>query len=591
MDYIFDDWKKVLDDFKSSVEKELKEIRKHKAEVQQIKAELSNELIRGRYIRDEQRIVLSAPEIIIGNVDKSGMLLNQGGSTLILRSNHIRQDAAGETGSVVTHAASIRQIAADPGMDGNEAVVGTLSEVVSQARNIVIQSNDNTDVFSVPTTNTEAGGVHIHADSKLTLEATQSSERKKQIIEDAIERLNQSKEALKSGVDKQKSTVEDAFKNMASMIDAVEELRETDEDVRSNILDIDDLNNQIRQLSPHLYNAVNDYIQTLSLLAENNRQLTALKKQKEAIVKGDDFKKKSTGASVIIRGEQIGLASIDGDGNLRDNEGAGIDILGNKVKIASLEYSGELKGNGEVLINAKSIALSTANKKYKDNTRNGDVTAEGDIVMTSKNVTLEAIDRELKDGELQEKELTKDGRLSIRMEKTDLSATDTEGKAIGSITVNSKTIEVKSMDVEKEKRTDDKLSAGSSMLLLSEKMYMGAKDKDNKSKKIQAVGEEVGLFADKTLEAQQGEAKAVVQLDGGNVSVSGSKTQIYGATTINAKTEVKDELKAPKATIDNLEAKTSFKSSNISDGIAVPAPAGAGSLSAKLKTEDAPKES
>ena len=81
-----------------------------------------------------------------------------------------------------------------------------------------------------------------------------------------------------------------------------------------------------------------------------------------------------------------------------------------------------------------------------------------------------------------------------------------------------------------------------------------------------------------------------MQLSGGNTSLGGSKTQVYGETTINAKIEVKDEIKAPKATIDNLEAKTSFKSQNISDGIAVPGAPASGSLSAKLKTEDAPKE-
>ena len=59
---------------------------------------------------------------------------------------------------------------------------------------------------------------------------------------------------------------------------------------------------------------------------------------------------------------------------------------------------------------------------------------------------------------------------------------------------------------------------------------------------------------------------------------------------LNGKTDIKDELKAPKATIDNVEAKTSFKSKNISDGISVPGAGGGGSLSAKLKTEDAPKE-
>ena len=146
------------------------------------------------------------------------------------------------------------------------------------------------------------------------------------------------------------------------------------------------------------------------------------------------------------------------------------------------------------------------------------------------------------------------------------------------------------MDVDKEKRTDKSLAKDSTMLLLAEKMFVGAKDKDNKSKKLQAVSEEIGLFADKTFEAQQDEGKALVQLEGGNTSIGGSKTQLYGATTINAKTEIKDELKAPKATIDNVEAKTSFKSSNISDGIPVPAPPSSANLSAKLKTEDAPKD-
>ena len=156
--------------------------------------------------------------------------------------------------------------------------------------------------------------------------------------------------------------------------------------------------------------------------------------------------------------------------------------------------------------------------------------------------------------------------------------------------MNAKAIAVKSMDVDKEKLTDDKLAAGSSMVLVSEKMYVGAKSKDIKSKKLQAVSEEMGLFAEKTFEAQQGDGKAVVQLDGGNANVGGSKTAIYGDTTINGKTEIKGDVKAPKAIIDNIEAKSSFKSTNISDGIAVPGAAAGGSLSSKLKTEDAPKE-
>lgn len=586
MDFIFDDWKKTLEDFRSSVEKELEEIRKHKAEVQQIKAEIFDELNSGRYIRDEHRIVISAPEVVIGNVDKSGGLLSQGGSTIILRANQIQENGAGPTGSIVSRAASIRQIAADPGMDGSEAVVGDISEVVSQARSIIIQSNDDTDVFSSGPIGAGPGGVRIHADRRLELEAAQSSQLKKQMIEDKIKGLEGSKSSLKSSVDKQKKEVEQHFKDMAKLIDSVDDLRATNEDVRSNMLDIQELNDQITQLSPLLFNAVCNYIQTISNLAETNRQVTALKAQKDKIVSGDDFKKKSTGASVSLRGEFISIASADGDGNLRDNDGAGINIAANKMTLAAREHDGQLKEKGELHINAKTIDVSTANTKMENDGKNGASTAVGDLIITSKTVSIEGVDYDIKDQKPEEKALTKDGKLSVRMEKTDISATDTEGKATGSISINSKAVEVKAMDVDKEKRTDNKLAAGSTLLLLAEKMYVGSKDKDNKSKMLQAVSEELGLFADKTLEAQQDNGKAILQLAGGNAAVSGSKMEIYGATTIQGKTEVKDELKAPKATIDNLEAKTSFKSSNISDGIAISVPAPAANLSAKLKTED-----
>ena len=66
--------------------------------------------------------------------------------------------------------------------------------------------------------------------------------------------------------------------------------------------------------------------------------------------------------------------------------------------------------------------------------------------------------------------------------------------------------------------------------------------------------------------------------------------EVYGDTTINAKTEVKGELKAPKVVGDSIEAKNALKSPNISDGMGVGGGGGGGSLSAKLKTEDAPKE-
>ena len=588
MDYIFSDWKQALTEFRSSIEKDLDEIRKHKEAVLQIKAEIESESVSGHYLRDEKRVIISAPEVIIGNVDKSGCMMDNG--TIIIRGNAINLDGVGKTGNVVTRAASIRQIAADPGVDGNEAVVGTISEIVSQARSISIQSNDAEDVFPTPPIGAASGGVRIHADSRLEVDASVSSDQKKQLIQNQIDGWEKKKSEYQKQADSQKKLMENVFSDIEKLMSKVEELRETDEDVRSNMLDIQELNDELAAKSPSVYVAVDNYIDYVSKLAEAGRQIKALKAAKDKIVSGDDFKKKTTGAFLNLRGEQISIASVDGEGNLRDNDEAGLTVTANKVKVAAIEHNGELKEKGEVSINAKTIGISTANTKMKEDGKNGDVTAEGDIIITSKTVTVEAVDREIKDEKPEEKALTKDGALSIRIEKTDISATDTEGKATGTVSINSKAVQVKAMDVDKEKRTDKSLAKDSTMLLLAEKMFVGAKDKDNKSKKLQAVSEEIGLFADKTFEAQQDEGKALVQLEGGNTSIGGSKTQLYGATTINAKTEIKDELKAPKATIDNVEAKTSFKSSNISDGIPVPAPPSSANLSAKLKTEDAPKE-
>ena len=122
MDYIFKDWEERLAAFADSVEKDLEEIRKCKAEVQKMKLEVTAEMQKGRYLRDDHRLVLSAPEIVIGNVDRNGTLLS-GGSNIVVRGTNVGLQAAGEGGVLELRAPGIRQIAEDPGTDGEEHVV------------------------------------------------------------------------------------------------------------------------------------------------------------------------------------------------------------------------------------------------------------------------------------------------------------------------------------------------------------------------------------------------------------------------------------------------------------------------------------
>ena len=656
MAYIFEEWKKMLEKFQQCVDKGVEEMHQQKAEVQQIKTDIFNRLDRGAYYHDDERIVISAPEIVIGNVDKSGTLNGGCVGTVVIKGSDVSLEGVGETGRIVSRAPIIHQKAVNPGIDGRENVVCDSSEIVSQACDIVLHSSDAKDEFSQIPVHAGRGGISLHADQRFNIEAAVTAERRKKQIEAIIKGLDTQSKELKKSVEDQKKAVDKFLQDMIKLAEKEEKLNAAkDHSTFTNLTDISEIHEQIEALLPSVYRSTQTFIDLVSELAEVNRRKKALEKEKGAIKTGDDFKKKSTGASMSVVAERISVATADGDGNLHTNLEAGISVrtprmglnmhddegalvkdgyfsvsaqditlntvnpkdkgkewpMEGKVKIQSKDinleaidykmndknqlWEKELTKEGKITMSAKTVEVSTANPKgierdEKGKLTKGEFVGEGDVIIRSKTVTVESLDYEVKDGKLKTKALTKDSKLGIRTEKTTVMAADAEGKATGSINLNAKAVSVKSMDVDKEKLTDNKLAAGSTMTLVSEKMYVGAKSKDIKSKKLQAVSEEIGAFADKTLEIQQGDGKAAVQLDGGKASVGGSKTQVYGATTINGKTEVKDELKAPKVVGDSVEAKSAFKSPNIKDGMGGGSGGGGGKLSTKLKTEDAPKE-
>ena len=635
--------------------------------MQQMQLDFVAKIKKGQYMYDPDCLVLSAPKIIIGHVDRNGTLLG-GGSEVIIRGTQVGVQGAGEGGTVEVRASTIRQVAEDPGVDGLEHVVGTLSEIVSQARNIIIQSNDiPTDndyqgAFSAATIPAGSSGVRIHADKNIDIHAAMTAETRQKDLEDLISVLEEQQSDLQDQVDECKESFDELAKELKELLEERGNLMEDNDDVRTNYLDISGKSDEIEDTAQLLTKQSYVYIEVLSKLAETNRRIQCYKKEKDNIVTGDDFKNNSTGANVRVLGEAISLVSADGEGNLRDNENAGIGMVANNVSIAAIEDDNSLKENGHVSIRSKNVEVSTANtadvqreedgtltaatysaegdftlksknitieavdyevadskKKEKQLTDDSKIklraktievstegsanievdddgaitkanyTAEGDLIVKSKTVTVKSTDNDIENGEEKEKALTSESKVFIRAEKVDVVSTDTEGKATGSVSINAKDVSVKSMDIDKESGDDSALAEGSTMLLVSEKMYMGSKSDDVKSKKVQMVSEEIGAFADKTIEAQQGDGKAVVQLADGKSAVGGDETQVYGKTTINADTEVKGEVKAPKATIVDLNASSHFKTPNIEDGMAAGAGGGGGSLSTKLTKEDAGK--
>ena len=582
----FINWQAALDEFQKNIEKDLNEIRQQKEEVQQLKAEIIDKLDNSRYLRDDNRLILSAPEIIIGNVDKSG-LLKSGASRVIIRGSNINLDGVGtdesSIGSIVSRAASIRQIAVDPGKDGIEQVVKETSEIVSQARSVVLRGECTAEDYFPNAHSATTTGITLSTDGSILLDATLPCDTLKDKLATEEKSLSSFVGDLKKKASQEKSNITSLI-NQLNKLAAKDTLNNDTVSTRASYVDIEELHTEFRQLASSLYSTMTHYFNVLSRLAEANRQLNSIKEQKEEVSKlKSSFKEKTTDTFISLRSENISLVSIDGDGNLRTNDGAGIGLAGKQINLSSYGNDGALIKESGIFMGSQEVEINTANPKISD--KNVDLPAEGNVRVVSKAIEVEAVDYETKDDKTEEKSLTKEGAFSVRAEKINLNATDTEGKATGSIAANAKAVEVKTMDVDKEKRTDKSLAAGSTLLLLAEKVYAGSRDKKTKSKSVQVASDKVGLFGDTTVELQQ-DGKAILQLSGGDASLSGGKTTFYGETTLQGKVTFKSDVTAGTVDMKNLKVQTSFKTPYTTEGIAVPGAPSTAKLSAKLSEEE-----
>lgn len=650
-DTIFTDWLSALTKLQSSVSKDLAEIREQKAEIQKLKTDIFNRLAQGKYVRDDRRLVLSAPEIIIGNVDASGMLYGDGGS-ITIRGQRVATEGVGENGVVSNRAATISQIAVDPGPDGIEEVVRNRSVIVNQAKNITIQSNgaEKDGYFACLPQTVGAAGVRIHADQCVEIDAAASSEVRSQQISDQLNNLNSAVTGLTLDSTSAMTTASTLVGQMEALLALQDPLSLDEVTMRTTVMELDDLTEQFNSLMPSVYQALDKAVATMSKLAETKRRIKALQNEQTKVSAAQGtFKDQSTDAVLRVNAEQMFFKSVDGDGNIRTNPEAAISIQTGKVDISTLKPDGSLIDDSHVNIATHDVSISTVNSALNDD-GTGDFTTEGSVSVSSKDISFTALDYSSDSLKAQ----TKDSRFSVRMEnmvflsqdvdgnaignfyvatekekhvsadkdgnttgsfdvraknmtlssadkddtatgclnvKTEnvtLASVDNSGKAIGQFCLNSKDIFVKSMDTD-DKGADKSLAAGGNMVLVSEKMFVGRTDKDNLSKELQLSSEKTGIYGKTTAEVQQGEAKAVVQLDGGNVAIGASKAEFYGDNTVNGKSDFKGDVTMKKLTADNIEAKTSLKSKNISDGIAVPGAPSSAKLSAKLKEADAPK--
>lgn len=605
---ILEEWKELLSDFNSNVDKSLKDIRQYKRDIEKMKVELLDEFRGGQFIRDEECIVISAPRIIIGNVTKDGNLREELGD-VIIRGHALEMDGVGESGSIRINAPEITQRAIDTGIDGREKVVHTSSEIIQQARNIVLDSQE-------PTTNWDYGasflnnpipkaGISLNAEKGISVMATPANEKKKDDISNEKKDVDSKISDLKDDVSSKKKEVDALLKKISDALKDQEGLSDDDDMVRSNVLAIDEVRYTVQNFLPAFSKLVNEYAALLSELAELNRKKQNLKTEEDEVNSSADKYKQSTESSIYMQSERITMHAKDGDNKWRTNEGAGVEIRANDIKLHSTQEDPNTKAEvltpeeakGKVSIRSRNVNISTADSTNMELKENDIATAQyplvGNVTIRSKIIDLESVDLKQTDesGALVEEKLTEGSQINMRAEKVRVKTIDHEGKSVGKFSVNSQKISMKSTNIDgykpeleldsqgnrkhPQKMKSKELAQGSEMLLLSGTVNIGYKNEKMMSEKVDVYGDNelsLGSLKDTSLWS-----------DGAHLDLKPKQAKLESCDTVNisgstldvsAESSFKGKITGGDIVTDNLTANKAIKSPNMADGVLVSSPAG-----------------
>jgi len=571
----FDDIKEALKQLTDSINAaniDLNTVRGNKAAVQAAHVDLGLERD-GRYIHSDTRLILSAPEIIIGNVDANGVLMTgDSHSAIILRGNDISLEGSSATGKIQNRAPIIENIAVDPGIDGNEQVVQPISRVVSRANIVTLQSTSQSTFDGLPDEG-NAQGINLISDSLIDVSSSVSVAKHKEAINAKKAELNALKSDLDTQISELKTEVDGDIKDIQDCMDRGEKYYDKD-DLRTNIALFEDLARELNANIPNFATALNSYIQALSQQAEIKRRIAQLDTLLQEVSGLEaNFDQTYHNVAINLNSEKINLVSQDGDGNIREDDYSCVKIVAPDICLESEKEDSSFGKKSHIGLLANNIVLNTQDSK-ENGEKNYSLPAVGAIDIVSKKISLECIDAKL-EGEnydYKEEKLTEGGSINFRAEKISAQSTDTEGKATGKIELNAKDIEVKGVDVDKETREDTKKAAETTITVFSDKVILGKTDDDNMpteisldAKTIKATGKEETLV-------KQGE-KATLDLKGDKLAAKSEGNEIAGElkvkdeTTFDKKVTHKADVEGSSASLlmKKVEASFTLKAPNFSN--------------------------
>ena len=598
-----DEWKKLINDFNDSVNKSLAEIRDCKRDIEKMKVDLMNEVNTGQYFRDEDRIVISAPRIIIGNVNKDGNLKEEVGE-VIIRGNALQLSGVGRSGKISLNAPSLNQNAMDTGLDGKENVVYAGSQITSRARTIVISSQDpvedNQYEASFLDMQTKGSGLLLSSEKGIDLLAAPTNEEKKKHIQDLTTAIDGRIAERKNNISSMEKDASFKLMRLNNILSNEKELEGDDDLTRTNVLALDEIRGTLKGELTQFNQLLLDYADAVSELAELTRKkqhLTAESDHANSIAA--DYKE-DTNAAIHLQSEHITLHSKDGDGTWRTNESAGVEIRANDIKLHSTTDADGTKAEiltpadakGRVDIQARNVSISTADATDQKYTADRKLqTAKfplvGNVTIRSKVIDMESVDVTQTDenGKYTEDKLTEGSQINMRAEKVRVKTIDHEGKSVGKFSVNSQKISMKATDINEysaqfeldeqgnRKHPDSmkskNIAQGSEMLLLSESMNIGFKSQQMASKSIAiSPAETLLLYSGKSVAMGTNENDIALTSDGATIATNGKITLSgSGGIDVTGESKFNDKITGGDIVTDNLTANKAVKAPNLTDGM------------------------
>ena len=616
---IFEEWLDIAQAFNDKADAVLEEVHRCKQDMFLLRNEILERVDAGQFIRDDKRIILSAPEIIIGNVDHNGAL--QGGGRVIIKGAATHVQGVGEGGYVQIMAPIIKNVAANPGIDGMECVVGNTSKITNIARRVHIESQspaekENRGAYFVDRPTAE--GVQVFSEAGITLSATKDNKKKKEALDGNLRKMETSKNQKKNRVSSLMDSLKTQVNTINEKIEKDDLLSATDDLGRANALALDELSAAMEDESMTFSRTLLSLAEQVSSLTELNRRIACYKNEKEKMVSEADYKKNPNGSSLTLKSENINLFSQDGDGNWRTNPDSGIDIRGNDIKVRSLVEKDALadkKAKSRITIQSRNIDVTTANMSeptYNEQTHELETAKfklEGNVNINSKTVNISAVDlTQTGKGKFKETALTDKSEVNIRAQKVRVKTHNEEGKNVGKFSVNSQKIVMKATDIDgykaelelddqgnfKEKEIHSKgLTDKSEMLLMAQKMNIGYKKKGMTAQKLSVFADQsTAILGNQQVVVGQGADLKMQNLL--KLSSDGSKLFSTKETTVNGKSKVnivgnsefKGNIKAADIEAKNVKASGSLTSPKFGDGISVPTQAVNNEQAAKADVDD-----